>query len=98
METKEKLTWDGMGYEEQEYNKPIGKTVFILTEGLDDDDEREGIYLSLEDALMDRDDDFEPLSYTIYFDTDKPPFAYEFGRVNSKGEMIATWRAGWAIG
>ena len=98
MEAKEKLTWDGMGYEEQEYNKPIGKTIFnLVIDSGDDDDEREGEYYTLKDALNDREDDYEKITYTIFFDTDKPPFAYEFGWVNSKGEMVATWRAGWNL-
>jgi hypothetical protein len=92
-----KKVWDSFHeYTEEEYNKPIGKTIFVLTEidTEDEDEERVGEYYNLEDVLNDR-IGFEEIRYTIFFDTKTAPFAYEFGFVNSNGEMIATWRQGW---
>ena len=92
METQEKKKWDGM-FQDDEYNKTIGQTIFTLIESDNDDN----LYYSLEDVLLAREDDYDAISYTIYFDTDKPPYCYEMGRVNSKGEMIAYWRKGYLL-
>jgi hypothetical protein len=105
MEQNFEKIWDGMGYEEQEYNKPIGKTIFNLIVDEDDDNDeydedyegdREVEYYSLEDVLNER-DEYQGITYTIFFDTDKPPFAYEFGTINFEGEMIPHWRAGYKL-
>ena len=92
------------------YNKPIGETIFYVYDIDDEylEEEEDDIFdienwevyefKNIHDAIAKHEDsnlqDLEPIRYTTWFDTNEPPFVYEWGVVTSDGKMKAQTREG----
>jgi hypothetical protein len=99
-------------FEDKEYQKPRGKTIYRVVDveleddenwyDADDDKYTTEEFENYEEALSAHADsevgDVYPITWTTYLDTKKPPFVYESGVVLSDGRLYVQFRKGVTIG